>query len=91
MFKVNSRNLRKRFEICSKVGITTPEQRQWSRSGIFIFITCSNDSIVNSEVVNAGLENHIRFTGLLLFMNSIVSRWLLMKGCLLTNVGVDVM
>ena len=36
LFKVNNRNTRKRFEICSKLTIKTPEQRQWCRSGIFI-------------------------------------------------------
>ena len=28
LFKVNNRNTRKRFEICSKLTIKTPEQRQ---------------------------------------------------------------
>ena len=36
MFKVNNRNTRKRCEICSKLTIKTPEQRQWRRSGVFI-------------------------------------------------------
>ena len=29
MFKVNNRNTRTRFEICSKLTIKTPERRQW--------------------------------------------------------------
>ena len=36
MFKVNNRNTRTRYEICSKLTIKTPERRQWRRSGVFI-------------------------------------------------------
>ena len=36
MFKVNNRNTRTSCEICSKLTIKIPEQRQWRRSGIFI-------------------------------------------------------
>ena len=36
LFQVNNRNNRKSCEICSKLTIKTPEQRQWSRSGVFI-------------------------------------------------------
>ena len=36
VFKVDNRNTRTRCEICSKLTIKTPEQRQWHRSGIFI-------------------------------------------------------
>ena len=36
MFKVNSRNTRPRYEICSKLTIKTPERRQWRRPGVFI-------------------------------------------------------
>ena len=36
MFKVNSRNTRARFEICSELTLKTPELRQWRRSGVFI-------------------------------------------------------
>ena len=35
-FKVNNRNTRTGCEICSKLTIKIPEQRQWRRSGIFI-------------------------------------------------------
>ena len=35
--KVSNRNTRgKRYEICSKLSIKTPERRQWHRSGVFI-------------------------------------------------------
>ena len=37
MFKVNNRNTRTRYEICSKLTIKTPEQRHWRRSGIVNF------------------------------------------------------
>ena len=37
LFQVNNRNTRKRYEICSKLTIKTPERRQWRRSGVFIF------------------------------------------------------
>ena len=35
LFKVNSRNTRRRSEICSKLTIKTPEWRQWRLSGVF--------------------------------------------------------
>ena len=34
--KVNNRNTRTRWEICSKLTIKTPERRHWRRSGVFI-------------------------------------------------------
>ena len=36
MFKVNNRNTRTRYEICSKLAVKTSERRQWCRSGVFI-------------------------------------------------------
>ena len=37
--KVSNRNTRgKRYEICSKLSIKTPERRQWHRSSVFIVI-----------------------------------------------------
>ena len=36
MFKVNTRNTRKRYEICSKLAIKAPERRQWQHSSVFI-------------------------------------------------------
>ena len=36
LFKVNNKSTRKRYEICSKLAIKTPEKRQWRRSGVFI-------------------------------------------------------
>ena len=36
MLKVNKRNIRTGCEICSKLTIKTPEQRQWRHSGVFI-------------------------------------------------------
>ena len=36
LLKVNNRNTRTRFEICSKLTIKTPEQRHWRHFGIFI-------------------------------------------------------
>ena len=36
MFKVNTRNTRIKFEICSNLKIKTPKRRQWCRSGVFI-------------------------------------------------------
>ena len=32
----NSRNTRKKCEVCSKLTITTPERRHWHRSTVFI-------------------------------------------------------
>ena len=36
LLKVNNRDTRKRCEICSKLTIKTPEERQWLLSGVFI-------------------------------------------------------
>ena len=37
--KVSNRNTRgKRYEICSKLSIKTPERRHWHRSSVFIVI-----------------------------------------------------
>ena len=36
LFKVNNRNIRKRWETRSKLTIKTPERGQWRRSGVFI-------------------------------------------------------
>ena len=33
---VNNRNTRKRYEICSKLTLKTPQQRHCRRSGVFI-------------------------------------------------------
>ena len=38
MFKVNNRNPRTRFEICSKLTIKTPERRQWGKLLLFTFV-----------------------------------------------------
>ena len=35
LLKVNYRNTRTRYEICSKLTIKTPERRHWRRSGVF--------------------------------------------------------
>ena len=35
-YAANIYNTRKRHEICSKLTIKTPKQRQWRRSGVFI-------------------------------------------------------
>ena len=36
VFKVNNRNTRARYEICSELTIKTPELRHWRRSDVFI-------------------------------------------------------
>ena len=36
LFKVNNRNTRKGFDICSKLTIEIPERRNWGRSDVFI-------------------------------------------------------
>ena len=62
MLKVNDRNTRSRYEICSKLTIKTPEQRQWRRSGVSVvnFEHISHRvlsvSVVNFEHVIAGWE-----------------------------------
>ena len=48
MFKVNNRNTRTRYEICSKLTIKTPERHHW-----IYFRTCSNVSIIIFDQVNA--------------------------------------
>ena len=50
--------LKKRFEICSKLTIKTPERRHWRLSGVFIvklgkyFTPFSSASIIDFEQVN---------------------------------------
>ena len=36
LLKFNNRSTRRKFEICSKLTIKTPQRRQWRRSGVFI-------------------------------------------------------
>ena len=36
LLKVNNRNTRKRYELCSKLIIKTSQRRNWCRSGVFI-------------------------------------------------------
>ena len=55
LLKVNNRNTRTRCEICSKLTINTPEQRQLRLSGVFI---------VNSEHIS-----HLILMFLLLSLN----------------------
>ena len=55
LLKVNNRNTRTRFEICSKLKIKTLERHQWRRSGVFI---------VNSEHIS-----HLVLVFLLLTLN----------------------
>ena len=56
MFKVNNRNTRATSELCSKLTIKIPEQRQWRSSGIFIV---NFEHIVNVEHVNAGWDHSL--------------------------------
>ena len=58
LLKIDSRNTRKRCEICSKLTIKIPEQRQWRCSSVFlvnlehISHSFSTAFVVNSEQVN---------------------------------------
>ena len=58
VLKVNSKNTRKKSEICSKLTIKTPEQRHWRRSAVFtvnlehVSHLFSSVSIVDFEQVN---------------------------------------
>ena len=36
LLKVNNRNIRKKYEICSKLTANTPERLHWNRSSVFI-------------------------------------------------------
>ena len=63
-FKVSNRNTRKKCEICSKLTIKKPQQRQWRGSGVFIvnskdnyFTHFSSVSIVDFEQVNVSWDN----------------------------------
>ena len=49
LFKVNNRNTRKSYEICSKLTIKTPERHQWLWT---YFTAFSSVSIVDFEQVN---------------------------------------
>ena len=46
MFKVNSRNIRTRCEICSKLTIKTPERRQWQLNFNFNWSTALTNILV---------------------------------------------
>ena len=68
MFKVNNRNTRTRYEICSKLTIKIPERRHWRRSIVFIVnfkhSTLSSVCTVNFEQVNAGWVRSVLFWNL---------------------------
>ena len=52
LFKVNHRNIRILFGICSKLTIKTLERQQWRRFDVFIApqaITCSKSTIETPE------------------------------------------
>ena len=51
--KVNNRNTRKRFEICSKLILKTPERRQWRRSVVFIV---NSEQILHIVLVNGSWD-----------------------------------
>ena len=53
LFKVNNRNTRKRFEICSKLILKTPERRQWRRSVVFIV---NSEQILHTVLVNGSWD-----------------------------------
>ena len=53
LFKVNNRNTRKRFEICSKLILKTPERRQWRRSVVFIV---NSEQILHIVLVNGSWD-----------------------------------
>ena len=61
LLKVNNRNARKRYEMCSKLTIKTPARRQSRRSGVFIVNLEHNShlssvSIVEFEQINISWE-----------------------------------
>ena len=62
--KVNKRNTRTRYEICSKLAIKIPERHHWRRSGIYIMIFDHISHLVRvfplltlSRLMLAGTEN----------------------------------
>ena len=65
LFKVNNWDFEKRYEICSKLAIKSPERIDWRRSGVVIvnfedisyFFT--SVSIVDFEEVNISSDNII--------------------------------
>ena len=52
MFKVNIRNSRKRYEICSKLTLKAQKWCQWLRSSVFIVNFWASVSIVDFEKAN---------------------------------------
>ena len=54
LFKVNNRNTRKSYEICSKLTIKTPERHQWLWT---YFTAFSSVSIVDFEQVNVSWDS----------------------------------
>ena len=55
MFKVNNKNTRTRFEVCSKLTIETPARCQWRHPGVFIV---NFEHISHLVLVLAGIVNH---------------------------------
>ena len=55
LFKVNDRNARKRFEICSKLTMKTPERRHWRH----FVVSISNVSNVEFEQVNVNWDGNL--------------------------------
>ena len=64
MPKVNNRNTKTRFEICSKLTIKTLEERRWRRSSVFTVNSkyiSHRISIVDFEHVNpAGMHERVK-------------------------------
>ena len=50
--QINNRSTRTRCEICSKLTIKAPEQRQWRRSGVFIGNFEHISHLVRVSIVN---------------------------------------
>ena len=84
LLKVNNRNTRTRFEICSSLTIKTPERRPkiTIKTPESLFTPCSSASNVNFEQVNAGwvtpeTSNWTRCNKILVF----ILLHVLLKGC----------
>ena len=68
MLKVSNRITRKRYKICSKLTIKTPERRQWHSNSVFI----ANNFVVNNlflEILLWTLSMYL-FAGKELFLNT---------------------
>ena len=71
MLEVNSRNSRKRCEICSKLTVKIPERRQWLKAGwvLVISITNGDHEVVHTTKQSFPANYHATILSLLTYFD----------------------